>query len=150
MRKKRMHLLPFQSARPNSDSYVPISRSLQDYTGYRNLSGSAKNLYNQCVIQRYKAVSRKGTDPDKYPADRWPDDDRITSDCFFMNWALVKALGLYKESSKKKFYADLNSLEGAGLIDAIIKPAQKGNPRRIKSVYRMSERWKEIFLQGVK
>ena len=67
-----------------------------------------------------------------------------------MNWALVKALGLYKESSKKKFYADLNSLEGAGLIDAIIKPAQKGNPRRIKSVYRMSERWKEIFLQGVK
>lgn len=150
MRKKRMHLLPFQSARPNSDSYVPISRSLQDYTGYRNLSGSAKNLYNQCVTQRYKAVSRKGTDPDKYPADRWPDDDRITSDCFFMNWALVKALGLYKESSKKKFYADLNSLEGAGLIDAIIKPAQKGNPRRIKSVYRMSERWIEIFLQGVK
>lgn len=150
MRKKRMHLLPFQSARPNSDSYVPISKSLQDYAGYRNLSGSAKNLYNQCVIQRYKAVSRKGTDPDKYPADRWPDDDRITSDCFFINWALVKALGLYKESSKKKFYTDLNSLEGAGLIDAIIKPAQKGNPRRIKSVYRMSERWIEIFLQGVK
>lgn len=150
MRKKRMHLLPFQSARPNSDSYVPISKSLQDYAGYRNLSGSAKNLYNQCVMQRYKAVSRKGTEPDKYPADRWPDDDRITSDCFFINWALVKALDLYKESSKKKFYADLNSLEGAGLIDAIIKPPQKGNPRRIKSVYRMSERWIEIFLQGVK
>lgn len=150
MKKKRTHLLPFQSTRPDSDSYVPISKSLQDYTGYRNLSGSAKNLYNQCVMQRYKAVSRKGPAPDKYPADRWPDDDRITSDCFFMNWALVKALGLYKESSKKKFYADLNSLEGAGLIDAIIKPPQKGNPRRIKSVYRMSERWKEIFLQGVK
>ena len=150
MKKKRIHLLPFQSIRPDSDSYVPISKSLQDYKGYRDLSGSAKNLYNQCVIQRYNAVSRKRPDPDKFPADRYPDYDMVTSDCFYMNLALVKALGLYKESNKKKFYSDLHRLEESGLIDAIIKASQKGNPRRIKNVYRMSERWKKFFLQGVK
>lgn len=133
------------------EGYVPISRSLRLSDAFSELTGNQMRLYFFAVSRWYfsKSASDKERErhPEKYPITTWPDYSEITEDCFFLNWKLVMKSphnphGLYNENNKKAFYKDVKGLIEKGLFDQIIDG--HGSSRKyVKSVYCMSERWKD-------
>ncbi len=119
-----------------SEAYIALFKTLLNSPAFHELTGNQRSLYIFCMTQW-------GTDPFE---DKYSEPDNVTEvdrrESFYMNLALGHSSGIYGDKSKNTFYNDLKRLEAVGFIDCIYHGKGKG----AKSIYRLSDRWKNFGL----
>lgn len=141
---RRRGLEPWQ-AKARGANFLLISYDIMKAPAFKELSGRQIRLYLFAMQRRFFSIARSSREQQgatAIPAKRWPDAPQISCDCFFLNAALVISAGLYSKTKSKSGAAalrgDVKKLVEVGLLD-IVLAGKNGE----KSVYKMSERWKE-------
>lgn len=141
---RRRGLEPWQ-AKARGANFLIISYDIMKAPAFKELSGRQIRLYLFAMQRRFFSIARSSREQQgatSIPAKRWPDAPQISCDCFFLNAALVISAGLYSKTKSKSGAAalrgDVKKLVEVGLLD-IVLAGKNGE----KSVYKMSERWKE-------
>lgn len=140
---RRRGLEPWQ-AKTRDANFLIIAYDIMKAPAFKELSGRQIRLYLFAIQRRFFSIARSSMQHGAaaIPAKRWPDAPQISSDCFFLNAALVISAGLYSKTKSKSgaaaFHDDVKKLVEVGLLD-IVLAGKNGE----KSVYKMSERWKE-------
>ncbi len=148
MSKKERPLEPWRAKKPK-ERYQRFTISMIESPAYKALTKFQSDLLWYCMQWEYDALSRspRYTDPQKYPRDRWVDGGGIRDDDFYANRQKAKACGLLTNQKNETFYNARKRLVSLGFIDCIIDGRE--HPK-LMSVYRMSERWKDITESDVK
>ena len=128
-------------ARTPKEGYCQLSVSLRGSPAFRALTKLQTDLYCLCSDWTYQAGMRatKYADPKKYPRDRWTEGGNIRGNDFYINLEKAAKCGLVNKTNKNTLYRAINALIAYGLIERVFS-----NKGRDMSVYRMSERWKDI------
>lgn len=149
MSKKGGHDLESWRARKPRESYQRIAITMIESPAYKALTKLQSDLLWYCMKWTYDAISRspRYADPQKYPRDRWVDGGGIRDGDFYANRQKAKECGLLTNQKNETFYNARKRLVSLGFIDCIIGGSR---PMKLMSVYRMSERWKEITESDVK
>lgn len=141
---RRRGLEPWQ-AKTRDTNFLIISYDIMKAPAFKELSGRQIRLYLFAMQRRFFSIARSSREQQgatAIPAKRWPGAPQISCDCFFLNAALVISAGLYSKTKSKSGAAalrgDIKKLVEVGLLD-IVLAGKNGE----KSVYKMSERWKE-------
>lgn len=125
---------PYESARPyghGHDRYIALYESMYTSPAWKELKPRQKILYLYCRLQPW-ATKTPGKDYPMYEAYQQPE-------VFYLNWAKVRAAGMYTRYSNKAFYDDVKALCNVGLIECLFN----GRTYRQKSVYRLSALWQK-------
>ena len=142
MARKRKSLEPWQSAAPNGQ-YVRLAYDFLASPAYKALTKKQIGLYLLACQRRFFTIRHNaGTvlNGDISPLGRWDGVPGVTAECFYLNFAIVTACGVYAPYDRKSFYKDRIRLVEIGLIDMVID-GTRYKPKG-KTVFRMSERWK--------
>lgn len=140
---RRRGLEPWQ-AKTRDANFLIIAYDIMKAPAFKELSGRQIRLYLFAIQRRFFSIARSSMQHGAaaIPAKRCPDAPQISCDCFFLNAALVISAGLYSKTKSKSGAAalrgDVKKLVEVGLLD-IVLAGKNGE----KSVYKMSERWKE-------
>ena len=154
MGRKTSNSLPPAPQMVKGVPYLPVFYGLMDSPAYKALSGTCTRLllfaFRRDVAARLHAQRDGKHDPSAYPTDKWEliQEQHKGRGLFFLNLALVCAAGLYKESNRNTFYADRKRLVALGFLEEIT-PRKEFYARgeRIKDVYALSGKWKEVSEQ---
>lgn len=111
--------------------YIRMYTSMTTSLAFLSLTGNQRALYMFCRFQEYNKENK----PRKvYPNLKLGNDFKL----FFMNWDLVKTIGLYK--SENTFYKDLKRLIELGFIECLYYGKPGGN----KSIFAYSDKWQDV------
>lgn len=117
----------YESSKPGkrgNDYYVAMHAALTNSPMWHALTGNQRELYRFC-LSRFRMKPR--------PSEIYPDCEAFQGDgVFFMNWAIVKAIGLY--GSRHTFYQDITRLAECGLVVCLYNGKTQGK----KSVYKLA------------
>lgn len=112
-----------------ADTSANIYESMLLSKAFITLTSKQQILYIYCKSQYYG--HRK-------PEKDYKDIEQFQgADLFYLNWAAVKAYGLYKDSMHSNFYKDMKALCEHGFIRNI----SSGASQRKKSIYKFCSDW---------
>lgn len=123
-----------------------IERAMFESFVWFRLTGAQIRLYLWCELWSHEAETRKKPKPQLFPRDRWGNREGVHESDFYINFDKVKKCQLFNESNKTTFIRAKKRLIELGFIDCIVDGKEK--PGSESSVYRLSERWKELSNEG--
>lgn len=141
-RKRKIQFNPQQYEKrtitDKKDKFVALYLSLCESAAWKALTPRQQVLYIWFRFQ-WKDVGSKNTPSGDYPNNEAFQRPYIV----YMNKAVAVQTGLYTKVqggnfNARDFYKDVQRLEAVGFITCL----QKGKNTRTKSVYELSERWK--------
>ena len=128
-RRKGYELFTWESTNPKHDTTANISDTMLNSPVYKSLTKNQRLLYVYLKKQRF------GT---RKPARDFPEVVAYkTEACFYFSLGQAIEYGLYTESNKGQYYADMTALEEKGFIRCL----SKGRKGRSRSIYLFINEW---------
>lgn len=128
-RRKRYELYTWESSNPKNDTTANISKTMRMNPVFKGLTKNQRLLY--VYLKGEQFGSRK-------PVQDFPEVSAYqTAACFYFSLGQAIEYGLYTESNKGQYYADMTALEEKGFIRCL----SKGRKGRSRSIYLFINEW---------